>query len=296
MDSDTYRKQDRGSRTAYEAYFSGMDASVQQKIALTTAHFPTSGKVADMGCGSGRGTYDLACLYHDLELVAMDVNPVSVERAAHLYARQNTRFVAGDITEMVFPPETLDGILDSSVLHHVTSFNSYDLDRVRKTLDNQVAQLKAGGVIIIRDFVIPDGPEQVFLDLPSNDGADNGPVKELSTSALFLQFARDFRSSVNMSEPVPYRMIGPAGPDRNPYQLFLRAAAEFVLRKDYRADWDTELIEEYTYLSQREFENEFRKRGLRIVASMPIWNPWIVKNRFEGRFELSSLAGESLPF
>src|SRR5262249_21328965 len=25
-------------------------------------------------------------------------------------------------------------------------------------------------------------------------------------------------------------------------------------------------------------------------------NPWIVKNRFEGRFELSSLAGESLPF
>src|SRR5262249_36929044 len=50
------------------------------------------------------------------------------------------------------------------------------------------------------------------------------------------------------------------------------------------------------YMSQREFEDEFRKRGLRIVASMPIWNPWIVKNRFEGRFELSSLAGESLPF
>src|SRR5262245_4489341 len=296
MDSDIYQRQDRGTRAAYEAYFAGMDASVQQKIALTTAHFPTSGKVADMGCGSGRGTYDLACLYQELELVGVDVNPVSVERAAELYSRPNARFVAGDISEMVFPQETLDGILDSSVLHHVTSFNSYDLNRVRKTLDNQVAQLRVGGVIIIRDFVIPDGPKQVHLDLPSTDGLEQGPVKELSTSALFLQFARGFRSSVNPSGPVPHQMIGPAASGRIRYRLGLRAAAGFVLRKDYRADWDTELIEEYTYMSQREFENEFRKRGLRIVASMPIWNPWIVKNRFEGRFELRSLAGESLPF
>src|SRR5215471_8423970 len=54
MNSDRYQKQDRGNKAAYEAYFAGMDASVQQKIALTAAHFPTSGKVADMGCGSGR--------------------------------------------------------------------------------------------------------------------------------------------------------------------------------------------------------------------------------------------------
>ncbi|HKF59487.1 MAG TPA: class I SAM-dependent methyltransferase, partial [Blastocatellia bacterium] len=127
MNSDQYQKQDRGNKAAYEAYFAGMDASVQQKIALTTAHFPTSGKVADMGCGSGRGTYDLGCLYQDLEIVGVDVNPVSVERAAEMYTRPNVRFVAGDISDMVFPPESLDGILDSSVLHHVTSFNGYDL-------------------------------------------------------------------------------------------------------------------------------------------------------------------------
>jgi SAM-dependent methyltransferase len=296
MNSDQYLKQDRGNKAAYEAYFAGMDASVQQKIALTTAHFPTSGKVADMGCGSGRGTYDLGCLYRDLELAGVDVNPVSVERATELYARPNVRFVTGDISDMVFPPEALDGILDSSVLHHVTSFNGYDLNRVRKTLDNQVAQLKIGGVLIIRDFVIPDGPSEVYLDLPAADGEDAGPVKHLATSALFRQFARDFRSSVNPSGPVPYQMIGPSGPDRIRYQVSLRAAAEFVLRKDYRTDWDTELIEEYTYMTRREFETEFRRRGLRIVASIPLWNPWIVKHRFEGRFEFQSLAGEVLPF
>jgi tRNA G46 methylase TrmB len=77
-----YEKQHRGTQAAYEAYFKGMDASMQQKVALTTAHFPVRGRIADMGSGSGRGTYDLARLYGGLELVGVDINPVSVERAA----------------------------------------------------------------------------------------------------------------------------------------------------------------------------------------------------------------------
>lgn len=157
---------------------------MRQKVALTTAHFPVRGRIADMGCGSGRGTFDLASLYHGLELVGVDVNPISVERAAEKFKRENLSFIVGDISQMVFPANSLDGILDSSVLHHVTSFNEFDAARVLTTLDNQVAQLKLGGVIIIRDFVIPDGPEHVFLDLPSTDGAERGEKRELSTAAL----------------------------------------------------------------------------------------------------------------
>src|SRR5919199_5302864 len=137
-----YEKQHRGTQADYEAYFAGMDASMQQKVALTTAHFPVRGRIADMGSGSGRGTYDLACLYGGLQLVGVDINPVSVERAAREFRRPNLSYVEGDISEMVFPAESLDGVLDSSVLHHVTSFNDFDLGRVMRTLDNQVAQLK----------------------------------------------------------------------------------------------------------------------------------------------------------
>ena len=198
MSADTtYGKQDRGSAAAYESYFAGMDSSMQQKVALTTAHFPVRGRIADMGSGSGRGTFDLASLYHGLELVGVDVNPVSVERAHEKFKRANLSYVVGDISQMVFPANSLDGILDSSVLHHVTSFNNFDVNRVLTTLDNQVAQLKPGGVIIIRDFVIPDGPEQVFLDLPLTDG----------TAALFEVFARDWRSSVNPDGPVPFTAL-----------------------------------------------------------------------------------------
>src|SRR5690349_3592502 len=200
--SGHYEKQHRGTQAAYEAYFKGMDASMQQKVALTTAHFPVRGRIADMGSGSGRGTYDLACLYGGLELVGVDINPVSVERAAREFQRPNLSYVEGDISEMVFPEASLDGILDSSVLHHVTSFNDFDVRRVHATFDRQVAQLKTGGVIIIRDFVIPDGPERVHLDLPATDGRDAGEVIELSTAALFERFAREWRSSVNRDGPV----------------------------------------------------------------------------------------------
>jgi hypothetical protein len=294
--SGQYEKQHRGTQADYEAYFAGMDASMQQKVALTTAHFPVRGRIADMGSGSGRGTYDLSCLYGGLELVGVDINPVSVERARQQFRRPNLSYVVGDISDMVFPPESLDGILDSSVLHHVTSFNDFDVKRVLATLDNQVAQLKTGGVIIIRDFVIPDGPEQVQLDLPVTDGAEACDVRELSTAALFELFARNWRSSVNRHEPVPYARMKSPHRGFARYELGLRAAAEFVLRKDYRADWETEILEEYTYLTQTHFEEAFRARGLRIVTSRPLWNPWIVQNRFEGKFHLSDSGGNPIPF
>ena len=262
---------------------------MQQKVALTTAHFPVRGRIADMGSGSGRGTFDLASLYDGLELVGVDVNPISVERASEKFQRANLSYVVGDISQMVFPANSLDGILDSSVLHHVTSFNNFDVNRVLTTLDNQVAQLKPGGVIIIRDFVIPDGPEQVLLDLPVTDG-------ELSTAALFEVFAREWRSSVNPDGPVPFERLESPRDGFVRFLVTLRAAAEFVLRKDYRADWDTEVLEEYTYLSQAQFEAAFRARGLRVVTSRPLWNPWIVQNRFEQKFYLSDLNDEPLPF
>src|SRR5262245_11068990 len=291
-----YAKQHRGGSAAYEAYFAGMDSSMQQKVAVTTAHFPVRGRIADMGSGSGRGTFDLASLYHGLELVGVDINPISIEKASEKFQRPNLSYVVGDVSDMVFPQGSLDGILDSSVLHHVTSFNNFDVGRVMLTLDNQVAQLKPGGVIIIRDFVIPDGPDHVYLDLPTADGQNTGTIKELSTAALFAVFSQQWRSSVNPNGGVPFTQLESPRAGFVRYEVTLRAAAEFVLRKDYRADWETEVLEEYTYLSQSQFEQAFRSRGLRIVTSRPLWNPWIVENRFRDKFYLADLNNGPLPF
>ncbi len=292
-----YDKQDRGNLSSYEEYFAGMDKSMQQKIALTTAHFPSRGRIADMGSGSGSGTFDLARLYENLMLVGVDINPVTVEYSNNHYKLPNLTFETGDIAEKVFENESLDGILNSSVLHHVTSFNGFDVNQITKTLSNQIDQLKQGGVLIIRDFVVPDEAEKlVYLDLPNDDGKDSGEIAELSTSALFEIFAKDFRSSLNLNEGVNYEKVVCLRENFSRFKVTKRTAAEFVLRKDYRDHWSPELLEEYTYCSQSEFEHLFKIHNLRIVVSMPLWNPWIVSNRFEGKFYLSDLDGNHVNF
>lgn len=293
---NNYAAQDRGSSSAYASYFAGMDSSMQQKVALTTAFFPTRGRVADMGSGSGRGTYDLACLYPELELIGVDINPVSVEIAQQRYQRANLRYAVGDIADPVFAADSLDGVLDSSVLHHVTSFNDFSLARLRTCLRNQVAALRSGGVLIVRDFVIPDGPDSVLLDLPLHDGKQDGSWAELSTAALFERFAATFRSSVHRDGSVPFERAAPAHSGTARYRLALRDAGEFILRKDYRADWETELLEEYSYFSQADFEREFHALGLRVLTSVPIHNPWILRNRYRDRIALHDLDGRELPF
>ncbi len=294
---ENYAKQDRGNLSEYEEYFAGMDKSMQQKIALTTAHFPSHGKIADMGSGSGSGTFDLARLYRGLKLIGVDINPVTVEYSNKHYQAENLEYITGDIAENVFPGNSLDGILDSSVLHHVTSFNDFDVNQIIKTISNQVKQLKQDGVLIIRDFVVPDGAEkQVFLDLPTDDGKEIGEISEISTAALFEIFARDFRCSLNKTSPVPYQKLGLVSQNFIRFQTSLRYATEFVLRKDYRDHWSPELLEEYTYFSQIDFEESFRKENLRIVVSIPLWNPWIVENRFVKKFYLSDLNGKYLNY
>jgi SAM-dependent methyltransferase len=275
----SYDKQDRGSADAYAAYFAGMNQSMQQKVALTTAHFPPRGVVADMGSGSGQATFDLANLYSGLTLVGVDVNPTAVAHAHATYQRPNLSYRVGDIADPLFDAGSLHGILDSSVLHHVTSFNDFSLARLDTLLDNQVAALAPGGVLIIRDFVVPDGPDEVLLDLSPDD------------LPWFERFVKDFRSSQNRGGPVPVTRLGDTR-----VRMTLRAATEFVLRKDYRDHWDAELQEEYTYFSQRQFEEALRRRGLRITVSMKLYNPWIVAHRFAGRFTLRDLDGRALAY
>lgn len=296
MPPPTYEHQARGSQDAYASYFAGMDKSMQQKVALTTAHFPTSGRVADMGSGSGRGTFDLACLHPDLDLVGVDINPAAVASAQAAYQRPNLSYVQGDIADAIFPTASLDGILDSSVLHHVTSFTGYATDRLEACLDHQVAALRPGGVLIIRDFVAPDGPDDVALDVRSDDGQDHGEVPGLSTWALWRRYAATVRNGRYLPGELPWEDLGVPAAGWHRLRCRHRDAQEFLLRKDYRADWEVELLEEYTYWTQAEFTHALERRGLRMVVAAPIRNPWIVANRLRGKARLFGPDGTSLPF
>lgn len=290
----------REGANAYERYLAGMDATMRQKIALTAAHLLGEGRVADMGMGSGQGSHALAALYPHLQVVGVDLDPVLVERARATHVLPNLSFACGDIAAPVFPAGSLDGILDCSVLHHVTSFGGYRHENAAEALAVQVEQLREHGVLVVRDFVDPGG-EPVLLDLPSEDGHDGSDPRTCSTARLLELFARQFRALGERPGFPLERLRGDeaaALPEPLPgwrrYRLQHKHAAELLLRKDYRTDWEDEVKEEYTYFTRAGFEEIFARLGLRVLASTPIWNPWIVRHRFEGKMILRDAAGRPL--
>lgn len=286
-------RQHRGGREAYERYLQGMDASMRQKVALTAAHLLCVGRVADMGMGSGSGSLALAQLHPDLQVIGVDLDPTSVARARELHRLPNLSFELGDIAEEVFPERSLDGVLHSSVLHHVTSYGGYRYQAAERALAVQARALRTHGTLVVRDFVAPAAGE-VLLDVPTDDGDDSDDPRRCSTARLLERVSREFRV-LSTERGFPLERVGVAG-TRARYRLSHRDAVEFVLRKDYRTDWESEIKEEYCYFTQREFEECFARLGMRVLASTPIVNPWIVKNRFEGRVALFDLDERPLPW
>jgi SAM-dependent methyltransferase len=216
--------------------------------------------------------------------------------AREQHSLPNLSFMVGDIAEDIFPAGSLDGILDSSVLHHVTSFGGYAYEKAGLCIRAQVRALKPHGTLVVRDFVAPSDERDVLLDLPADDGDDSGDPRSCSTAALLERFAREFRSL----HPRPGFTLTREGDCGRPgwrrYRLAHRHAAEFVLRKDYRTDWESEVKEEYTYFTQAEFEDLFARVGMRVLASTPLHNPWIVQHRFAGKVALMDTGGRPLPF
>lgn len=290
--SGRYDGQQRGDRGDYARYLAGMDASMQQKVALTAAHMLGVGRIADMGMGSGTGSEALAALYPGLHVTGVDVSEEMVALARERFDLRNLDFKLGDIATQVFEDGTLHGIVNSSVLHHVTSFGEYDHDAAARALAAQVPQLADYGVLIVRDFLDP-GDQPVWLEVSTDDGDESDDPRACSSAALLRRFAGEFRS-LHGEPGFLLEDLGSPAAGWQRFGLEHRMAVEFILRKDYRRDWESEVKEEYTYFTQERFEGCYASLGLRVLASSPIRNPWIVRNRYVDKFRLSTPQGEAI--
>ena len=96
----TYQNQARGVESDYDRYLRGMDASMRQKVALTAAHLLCEGQIADMGMGSGTGSYSLAALYPSLEVIGVDINQDMIDIAAQKYLRRTIHHMRTAITQV----------------------------------------------------------------------------------------------------------------------------------------------------------------------------------------------------
>ena len=242
----SYEAQHRGTAGAYEAYFAGMDRTMGQKLAFVGAHFllDPGARVADMGCGSGSGTYQLALLNPKIEVIGVDINPESVRWATEKYQLPNLRFVVGDAAEPVFADDPLDGILSSSTLHHVYTFNGYSRAAVRRAIASHLACLRENGVFVLRDFVSPPRDAYVLLEIPDRPSRGDA-IADLSDADLLVRFANTARPLDQGNGPGFFlEELDARTAGTRLFRLSHKWAAEFVLRKDYHRDWDVELLEE----------------------------------------------------
>lgn len=279
-----YQNQDRGSREHYKDYLSAMDAISVEKVASASAFFnPTPGNIlVDIGMASGTSSNILAHLFPQLTIIGVDINEKMVEIASSTYQLPNLQFRLDDGEKLeTFQEANISGFFNCSSIHHITSYNGYDPNRAFNTLKRQAELLKDGGIIVVRDFVKPPKME-VILDVSAV-----APSHQPSDADLLIDFSKTARSLSPAEErgfPIKELQQPQAGMRR--FKLQYADAVEFIRRKDYYENWEVELHEEYGYFTQKEFEDILSGFGMRIIVSNPIYNPWIVGNRYKGKFAL----------
>jgi len=281
---NTYKSQDRGNVKNYDRYLASMDSVSIEKVASASVFFdPAQGNsIVDVGMASGTSSDILAHLFPMLTVIGIDINPRMVEIASQTYHIPNLEFRVDDGEKLTsFDEKTINGFFNCSSIHHITSFNGYDPCRAYNTIKRQVELLKTGGIIVVRDFVKPFEKE-IILDL-SNLAEKGKP----SDAELLVDFSKTARSLAKPDERgFPLKEVLAMHNNTRRFQLYFSDAVEFIRRKDYYNDWNVELQEEYGYFTQKEFEDIFASLGLRVIVSIPIYNPWIIRNRYRGKFTL----------
>lgn len=289
-----YENQDRGDRASYQQYLEAMDAIAIEKVASASVFFRAQpgGILIDVGMASGTSTAILAKLFPKQQLIGVDINQQMVNLAQQKYQAPNLSFRVDDGETLdSFAENSVDGFFNCSAIHHITSYNGYNNNRAHASLERQVALLRVGGVLVIRDFVKPV-LQEIILELSTKNRGDRPNDPELLI--LFSQQARALAAADQRGFPLEELPSEKVGFRR--FKLFNTDAVEFIRRKDYYANWEIELQEEYAYFTQQEFESSLQRLGLRLILSAPIYNAWIIKHRYKDQFSWFDLSGKEIGF
>lgn len=72
-----------------------------------------------MGCGDGSLTYAMAALRPNMKIIGVDKSKRSMNKAREKYKLHNLEFKHGDVSSDLFPPGSIDVIINSFILHIV---------------------------------------------------------------------------------------------------------------------------------------------------------------------------------
>lgn len=273
-----------------------IEPEIVRKAWFTASHLllHNDATVVDMGCDDGAMTYAMAAICPKLKFIGLDKSKRQINKAKEKYKLHNLSYKIGDVSSEIFEAESIDAIINSYILHEVYSGSRYNERIVSDTLRKHFKMLKKGGVMFVRDYARPPPEEFVLLEMPDEVGTGKDLAK-MSEVELLMWYAEHARPRQDPGcggfflEELPERI-----PKTRLFRLPYKWAYEFIMRKDDRKSWDSELPMEYTFFTQREFRKELRGLGARVQYSGPYWDEDIIDEKFEGHFRLYQNDGRPL--
>jgi hypothetical protein len=288
----------------YNTYVRSFDEGAARKYALLAEHV-RPGRIADIGCCTGALIGEMT---RDDRLRESDFFGIEVARRLYveclhrkeqgLFANDNVFFYQRDFAAgPIFPPGSIDTFTTVALTHEVESYLGRRalLDFMQLLRD----QLAIGGRWLNLDVVGPDdGARPVILALNRTDGRNDDWDREfdpgerdelrtyldgLSTYGRFLRFARDFRRAEGYR--LPFALRDDLGEGK--VALALVDACEFLSKKDYTDNWQSEMHEAFCFWSFAQWKGSLEEAGFRLhPASRAFTNPWLVENRYRGKADL----------
>jgi hypothetical protein len=286
----------------YNIYVRQMDDIADLKF-TQTAPYINPGRIGDIGCAVGSWIKQ-AC--KDDRLRESDFYGIEVAR--HLFdictqRKHNGEFAnpfvffsqRNAVTGLVFDANSMNTIHTSSLTHEIESYGSRN--DLLHFIENRYLELANGGIWINRDVVGPEDKEKlVLMKLNTLDGRNDDfdqPITDrvslrdyltgLSTYARFLRFSMDFRKSEG------YKISHqPITIDEVAYiELALKDACEFMSKKDYIDNWQSEMHETFCFWDFNEWKEALQQAGFKVSPeSRAYTNGWIAENRLKGKVEL----------
>lgn len=274
------------------------------------------GKIVDEGCADGALLTLVARDFPDSDLIGIEITGEFMARCreaqrAGFFGGTFVHFHQRNITQPIFQDNAIDSTLCNSTTHELWSYGQQAVT-LHNYLAQKYAQTRRGGRLIIRDVVGPEEKEQlVWMWLNDEDGSNEQPLQEfdsgrelanhlnnLSTYSRFVRFAHDFLAEMRASgqrgpeTQISYQEISQDG--RRYISLTLRQAVEFMTKKDYSDNWQSEMHEEFAFWSFHEWKMALQAAGFTILedpnspqhGSRVYVNDWIVKNRWQGKVAL----------
>jgi hypothetical protein len=288
----------------YNTYVRSFDSGAERKYDLIK-DFVQPGRIVDIGCCTGSLLRQLTLddRFRESDFYGIEVARRLFQECLHrkeqgAFANDNVFFYQRNAAERtIFAQNSINTFTTFALTHELESYQG------RATLTKFIelihAQLALSGRWLNVDVVGPENKDEIiYMRLNRDDGSNEDSLgdlhgvsreacrtalERLSTYGRFRRFQKDFRQSENYCLQAETEIV-----DGTEYlRLRMQDACEFMSKKDYVDNWQSEMHETFCYWSFSDWCQALEQAGFAIhPASHAYTNPWIVENRLQNKVEL----------